>query len=107
MFRSRENENKEVENAGPSALAIETVVCARPLVAPRDLLFGADAVTYIKIVPYAMSKKAKEDERTRIRSHTKGDSFPNVTAAVLIAGKEMKIGIKVDMDKTNIFLTPK
>jgi len=54
-----------------------------------------------------MSKKPKEDKRMRIRIHTKGDFLPNATAVMLIAGKDRKMGIKVDMDRTKTFLTPK
>ena len=51
IFRWTQNENDAVERAGPIALAIETVICERPLVAPSDRLLGAEAVIYMKIVP--------------------------------------------------------
>ena len=40
-----------MDNAGPIARATETVVCERPLVAPKDRLLGAEAVMNMKIVP--------------------------------------------------------
>lgn len=51
IFRWTQKENNDVERARPIALAIEAVVCERPLVAPSDHLLGAEAVTYTKIVP--------------------------------------------------------
>jgi len=55
MFHWTENENSDVERAGPIALAVEAVICERPLVAPSDRLLGAEVVIYMKIVP----KKSK------------------------------------------------
>jgi hypothetical protein len=55
-FRSTENENNAVVRAGPMARASETVVCARPLVAPRLALLGADAVTKMNIAPMYKGK---------------------------------------------------
>ena len=51
MFRWTQNENNDVERAGPIALAVEAVICERPLVAPSDRLLGAEVVMYMKIVP--------------------------------------------------------
>ena len=51
MFHWTQNENSEVERAGPIALAIETVICERPFVAPSDCLLGAEVVINMKIVP--------------------------------------------------------
>jgi hypothetical protein len=49
MLCSTESENKDVTNAGPIALAADTVVCERPLTAPSERLLGVDAVIYKKI----------------------------------------------------------
>src|SRR6267154_3960901 len=37
--------------AGPMVRTMDPVICARPLVAPKDRLFGAAAVINIKIQP--------------------------------------------------------
>ena len=59
MFRWTQNENSDVERAGPIALAIETVICERPFVAPSDRLLGAEVVIYTKIVPKNKSELPK------------------------------------------------
>jgi hypothetical protein len=51
MLFSTDNEKSEVDNAGPIALAIDTVIWDKPLVAPRERLLGAEAVINIKITP--------------------------------------------------------
>lgn len=51
MLYSIEKEYNEVDIAGPIARAAETVVCESPLVAPNERLFGAEAVTYMKMHP--------------------------------------------------------
>jgi hypothetical protein len=40
--------NSDVADAGPIARTMDAVVCARPFSAPRERLFGAAAVIYIK-----------------------------------------------------------
>jgi len=66
MFRWTQNENNDVERAGPIALAIEAVICERPLVAPSDRLLGVEAVIYMKIVPINKSKLPKTPNSTLV-----------------------------------------
>ena len=42
--------------AGPTVLWIETTVCARPFVAPRDRLLGAAEHTYMSTEPYNLQR---------------------------------------------------
>jgi hypothetical protein len=51
QFFSNESAKNDVEAAGPSARAIDTVVWAIPLTLPSDCLLGTEVVTNIKIAP--------------------------------------------------------
>ena len=51
MLFSTENEKNEVDNAGPMARAIETVVWESPFVVPSERRLGAAALMKIKITP--------------------------------------------------------
>jgi hypothetical protein len=44
-------ENAELAAAGPTARITETIICARPFVAPTDALLGDDALIYINEIP--------------------------------------------------------
>jgi len=66
MFRWTQNENNDVERAGPIALAVEAVICERPLVAPSDRLLGAEVVMYMKIVPKIQNKLPKTKNSTEL-----------------------------------------
>jgi hypothetical protein len=63
---STESENKDVATAGPIALAVDAVVCERPLTAPSERLLGVDAVIYMKMHANKMS--------FRIYAYSKGES---------------------------------
>ena len=49
MFR--EKANSDAAAAGATVRWIETIVCARPFVAPKDRLLGAEDDTYMKTEP--------------------------------------------------------
>ena len=98
---------------------METVVCERPLVAPKDRLLGAEVVMNMKIVPakpvqiyvcpfkrkknkqanlpYAISMSANIAKRITIKNQTCPDWFPKCRAVVLINGKVKKIGMRRDI----------
>jgi len=96
-FFSTEYEKRDVDKACPMAQAMETVVCERPLVAPKDCLLGAEEVMYMNIVPYAISKNAHIDKRIAIKDHTSADRWPKRRAAALIKGKDKNIGMRRDI----------
>jgi len=115
-FFSTEYEKRDVDKAGPMARAMETVVCERPLVAPKDCLLGAEEVTNMNIVPakpiqlgvskkkfqgnipYAISKNASMAKRITIKDHTGADWLPKCRAAALINGKDKNIGMRRDIE---------
>ena len=81
MFLSTENENREVDIAGPMARAIETVVWDNPLVAPSERLFGAEAVTNMNMQPKIqreeckLGRKKKAEETLTIGHIQKGQEY--------------------------------
>ena len=81
MFLSTENENREVDIAGPMARAIETVVWDNPLVAPSERLFGAEAVTNMNMQPKIereeckLRRKKKTEETLTIGHIQKGQEY--------------------------------
>src|ERR1700722_17310888 len=58
-FRTTEYANREDENAGPVAREMDTVVCAKPFIVPRERLFGAEEVTKINTQPIFLIQKLK------------------------------------------------
>ena len=56
MLLFREKANSDAAAAGATVRWIDTIVWARPFVAPRDRLLGAEEDTYMKTEPGEVSQ---------------------------------------------------
>ena len=61
----REKAKSDAARAGATVLWIETTVWARPFVAPRDRLLGAEEDTYMNTAPYEFAFKSAHAVRNR------------------------------------------
>jgi hypothetical protein len=64
-----EKAKRDAAAAGATVLWIETTVCARPFVAPRDRLLGAAEHTYMNTEPYELQRSSVWVHRYRIGEH--------------------------------------